>query len=235
MQVYNNYVCTLDVLIQNFIGWIVAYQESLSLEHPTIRSSSCEFVISSEMSSKKGCCQACSSFRVNLQVWQNCTISARSSESRCSISSRTPYSCLSPDEMKLKMANLQRELCRIRRQRNRLQEKIDQELEKVGVTVDSDMHNDLKKIVEEEEKKSPNRFHNLLQQIFWDQQLEAARKSNAKGMRWHPLMICWCLFLRHQSQSAYETLRQSGCIALPSQRTLCDYTHYVEASTDFNT
>ena len=137
--------------------------------------------------------------------------------------------------MKLRMANLQRELCRIRRQRNRLQEKVDQELEKVGVTVDSDTHNDLKKIMEEEEKKSPNRFHNSFQQIFWDQQLEAARKHDAKGMRWHPLMIRWCLFLRHQSQSAYETLPQSGCISLPSQRTLRDYTHYVEASTGFNT
>ena len=54
---------------------------------------------------------------------------------------------------------------------------------KVGVTVDSDTHNDLKKIMEEEEKKSPNRFHNSFQQIFWDQQLEAARKHDAKGMR----------------------------------------------------
>ena len=103
------------------------------------------------------------------------------------------------------------------------------------MTVDSDTHNDLKKIMEEEEKKSPNRFHNSFQQIFWDQQLEAACKHDAKGMRWHPLMIRWCLFLRHQSQSAYETLRQSGCISLPSQRTLRDYTHYVEASTGFNT
>ena len=49
------------------------------------------------------------------------------------------------------------------------------------------------------------------------------------------MMICWCLFLQHQSQSADETLRQSGCIALPSQRTLRDYTHYVRATTDFNT
>ena len=51
------------------------------------------------------------------------------------------------------------------------------------------------------------------------------------------LMIHWCLFLCHQSQSAYmyETLRQLGCIALPSQQTLGDYTDYVQATTGFNT
>ena len=90
-----------------FIGRIVAYQESLSLMHPTVRSSSCEFILSSEMSSKKERCQACSSFRHNLRVQQN-RATARSSESRCAFSSCTLYSCLSQDEMKTRMANLQK-------------------------------------------------------------------------------------------------------------------------------
>ena len=33
---------------------------------------------------------------------------------------------------------------------------------------------------------------------------------------------------------AYETLRSSGCIRLPSQRTLRDYTHFVTTSTGFS-
>lgn len=53
-------------------------------------------------------------------------------------------------------------------------------------------------------------------------------------MRWHPLMIKWCLYLRHLSGRAYETLRDSGCIALPSQRTLRDYTYYVRSCTGFS-
>lgn len=55
-----------------------------------------------------------------------------------------------------------------------------------------------------------------------------------KGIRWHPLMIRWCLFLRHQSSKAYETLRQSGCVHLPSQRTLRDYSHCVRAGAGFS-
>ena len=37
-----------------------------------------------------------------------------------------------------------------------------------------------------------------------------------------------------RSSGAYEALRSSGCIKLPSQRTLRDYTHYVKASVGFS-
>ena len=46
-------------------------------------------------------------------------------------------------------------------------------------------------------------------------------------------MFCIKLF-HNRSSSAYETLRSSGIIQLPSQRTLRDYIHYVEASSGFS-
>ncbi len=33
-----------------------------------------------------------------------------------------------------------------------------------------------------------------------------------------------------RSSGTYETLRSSGCVKLPPQRTLRDYTHYIKAS-----
>ena len=54
-------------------------------------------------------------------------------------------------------------------------------------------------------------------------------------MKWHPLFIKWCLYLRHLSGKSYEQLRQSGCIKLPSQATLRDYTHYIPAQTGYST
>ena len=54
-------------------------------------------------------------------------------------------------------------------------------------------------------------------------------------MRWHPLIIKWCLFLQHQSSGAYETLRDSGLLKLPSQRTLRDYSHHIRACVGFST
>ena len=53
-------------------------------------------------------------------------------------------------------------------------------------------------------------------------------------MRWDPLMIRWSLYLRHLSSGAYETLRESGVIKLPSQRTLRDYTYHTAATTGFS-
>ena len=53
-------------------------------------------------------------------------------------------------------------------------------------------------------------------------------------MRWHPTIIKWCLYIRRKSAGAYEALRDSGCLSLPSQRTLHDYTHCFKASTEFS-
>ena len=86
--------------------------------------------------------------------------------------------------------------------------------------------------------------------IFWQKQLEAARKKDAQDMRWHPLMIHWCLYIRHRwvkvpyvwaecsciflrSSGTYESLRSSGCLHLSSQQTLRDYMHYMEAGGGF--
>ena len=38
----------------------------------------------------------------------------------------------------------------------------------------------------------------------------------------------------YRSSGAYESLRESGCLRLPSQRTLRDYTHYVKAAAGFS-
>ena len=47
-------------------------------------------------------------------------------------------------------------------------------------------------------------------------------------------MIKWCVYLCHLSSSLYEALRQSGCVTLPSQRTLRDYTHFACAQPGFS-
>ena len=71
------------------------------------------------------------------------------------------------------------------------------------------------------------------QRLFWDQQRQASRISDVRQMRWHPVMIRWCLNLKLLSTSAYHALRMSGFVKLPSERTLRDYMHYVKARTGF--
>lgn len=48
-------------------------------------------------------------------------------------------------------------------------------------------------------------------------------------------MIKWCLHLRHLSSGCYESHRKSGCLSLPSQRTLRHYTHFATAESGFST
>ena len=48
-------------------------------------------------------------------------------------------------------------------------------------------------------------------------------------------MVKWYLYLRHQSPQAYELLHSSGCIRLPSQCLLRDYTYHVTSSPGFST
>ena len=65
--------------------------------------------------------------------------------------------------------------------------------------------------VEEKGMKKLRNFPNdSFRQLFWKQQLEAAIKNNPKQMKWHPLMIRWCLSIRFKSSSPYEALIPLG-------------------------
>ena len=70
--------------------------------------------------------------------------------------------------------------------------------------------------------------------LLWEQQKQALSAQSTKGMRWHPLIVKWCLSLRLKSPAAYHTLTESGFLVLPSERTLRDYTHYINALTGYN-
>lgn len=117
----------------------------------------------------------------------------------------------------------------------RLEDRIASIIENQSVPTDEDTSIDLEAIMEEEEDVALHGCaEGSFKQIFWKQQKDAASKANKKGIRWHPLMIKWCLFLRYQSSKAYETLRESGCLQLPSQRTLRDYSNCVKARAGFS-
>lgn len=53
------------------------------------------------------------------------------------------------------------------------------------------------------------------------------------GRRWHPIFIRWCLNIALTSSKAYDMIRDSGFITLPSKRTLRDYTHFFKSEPGF--
>ena len=73
------------------------------------------------------------------------------------------------------------------------------------------MHNDLLSIMQEKAEEIQRILpNNSFKQLFWKQQFEAAIKSNSKQMRWHPLMIKWCLSIKLKSSTTYEALTVAG-------------------------
>ena len=60
-----------------------------------------------------------------------------------------------------------------------------------------------------------------------------ATANDARQIRWHSVIIKWCLNLKLMSSSMYHALRSSGFVKLPSERTLRDYTHYFNIRPGF--
>lgn len=57
----------------------------------------------------------------------------------------------------------------------------------------------------------------------------------ARQMRWHPLVIKWCLRIYAKSHSTYEDLRDSGFLRLPTGRTLSDYKNFCSSKSGWQT
>ena len=81
--------------------------------------------------------------------------------------------------------------------------------------MDADLNDDLKYMVEKSRGKVLNDFlEGSFERVFWEEQEKALSLNDARAMKWHPVFIKWCLYLRHLSGRAYEMLRESGCIRL---------------------
>ena len=135
--------------------------------------------------------------------------------------------------MQSRMTQLHNNLRHILKQRDQLKDRVAAAVESHGEAVDETLHDDLTQIMQTEGKRlMESAAPGSLQRVFFQQQLDSSSKNDARGMRWHPLMIRWCIYLRHQSQGAYETLRR--VVALPSQRTLRDYTYHIPPTSGFS-
>ena len=88
--------------------------------------------------------------------------------------------------------------------------------------MDDTTHFDLCDIMTQESETVLRAFpEGSFTRIFWEQQLDAVSCRDKRGMRWHPLIVKWFLYLRHKSSSEYE-------------RTLQDYTHHVKSANGFS-
>ena len=76
-------------------------------------------------------------------------------------------------------------------------------------------------MLQNEQKMTP--FLNLL----WKQQ---QRYVSQGSVRYHAMIICFALALAMKSATAYDELRNSKILTLPSRKTLRDYKNAVKPS-----
>ena len=208
---------------------IVAAEEVTLSGHPTICHEKCEVLIGSSLTR----CPKCEAHRKGLHSLlsriENSSNTDQSTPNR-HVNCRF-LSTLEKIDRLQRLHFLQR---RMKLQLVRLARKLDQVIEEKEVVADDNIHQDLQEIMEENTPCVTEAFpENSFEQLFWKQQLKALQLKDGRSMRWHPLMIKWCLYLRHLSGKAYETLRASGCVKLPSHENverlhaLCECNHKI--------
>ena len=100
--------------------------------------------------------------------------------------------------------------------------------------MDPNLHNDQVAIMEDKSQEINEKYPTgTFKNLFWEQQLKAAKDKGSKGFRWHPMMIRWCLNLKMVSSAAYHAMRSEGFVTLPSERTLQDYSNFFQSKPGF--
>ena len=136
----------------------------------------------------------------------------------------------SPAQANAQLSNTHPE--RIRRKKfeaevKELHEKIER-IQCDGIEVNESMDSDKKESMDSDvENVSP------FMKLFWEQQKVVFANNNVRKYH-HPMIICFCLSLEAKSSSAYDELRDSKVLTLPSRRTLRDYRNAIRPSVGFN-
>lgn len=203
-----------------------------NIHSKTVRSFHCALLTNQENSK----CQGCTTYRSNLRAiharHQKETGECR--QRRVEADSHTNYRYLSSPEKNARLANLHTKTKGLCRQVNHLQNRIEQLTQLNGVDLDGTVDEDMRRIMNENDEAVTNSYPpESFQGLFWRQQRECMLLKNSKQMRWHPMLIKWCIHLRMLSSSTYNSLRSAGVLHLPSERTLRDYTNIIKSKPGF--
>ncbi|KAK3920014.1 Transposable element P transposase [Frankliniella fusca] len=130
---------------------------------------------------------------------------------------------LSKEELIEKASELQQKTRNQEKIIAKLKLKIRNLISSSSANINQDLSDDLARIFQKHHGSMTE-----VQKLFWSEQLQALSKRNKpRTMRWNPFVIKIALHLQMISRSSYRYLQ--NFIKLPSERTLFDYTHVVEA------
>ena len=111
---------------------------------------------------------------------------------------------------------------------------IREEINNNYLAITDNLGDDLRNIMSGADKSKITPF----MKMFWEEQ-QKYMSSSKKVVRYHPMIIRYCLGLAAKSPTVYDEIRydeknKSGFLVLPSRRRLCDYKNYVRLKQGFN-
>ena len=196
----------------------------------TIRSTKCHLLIGGRYDR----CIECSKHRSYLRVLKSRqSKQSDSNKHHTESNSHVNYRYLSSEEKTERLKTLHKELTATRRLLNNTRRKLEGIIAKEGHVLDPEMNDYLSTILTNNVHFKNELPEGSFRRLFWQQQLQALSCKDSRQIRWHPMMIKWCLNVKLRSSSAYKAMRDSGFIKLPSERTLRDYTHWTKESSGF--
>ena len=179
-------------------------------------------------------CESCKQMRKNLFSARLRLADDHVSEQRASDMSTTNLRYLSVSELSNRLQNAQKSKREAIRKATRLAVMVGKIVQQEGVSVSAEQHNLFEQVLKnnaysEFDEGSP-------QWLLWQQQREQAAKCNSSSMRWHPLIIRWCLSVYLTSPAGYKQMasKKNKFLVLPHVNTLKKYINFTAPSTGFN-
>ena len=204
----------------------MAYYDQLC---DTIRHLNCEFKLKEKCKSTR--CPSCREYRYVLKSTLRRQKISEPTDEQSEL--HTNFRYLTTPQKLQKLRDMRDRLRRSEQLANRAKLSLAKHIQSHGVKLDASTSNDVLSIMEANKEKAEGN-DNQFCKLFWEQQLKARSLKGKQGMRWHPAIIRWCLYLHHRSSGAYTTLQNSGVISIPSERTLRDYRHFNASTSGFS-
>eukprot|EP00111_Clytia_hemisphaerica_P004585 TCONS_00013167-protein len=195
----------------------------------SVRHPNCSLLYNSE----KEMCDNCCSLDKTFKVFQKRIQEPIDFERRTCDISTTNLRHLSKDELIARLQNTQIAKREAIRKIVNLQSKINQMIEDESVELNETNHEIVKVVLDKEKPEFPE---GTPQWLLWQEQQKMSKLKNSRSMRWHPLIVRWCLSIYHKSPAAYKQIANSknNFLKLPHVNTIKRYTNFTKPTSGFN-
>ena len=172
-------------------------------------------------------CIGCSQKQKKLLQRNNKSIKQKANSLTIPVKPKAPISVTSPERIKVTIQSYRIENKMLKSEIQNLQH----EISKSTMRIDDY----LIKIMSNADKSEVSPF----MKFFWEEQQKYINVSCKTSIRYHPMIIRYCLALQAKSAAAYNEIRfdektGTGFVVLPSERRLRDYKNYIHPKQGFN-